>query len=164
VTMKNAVFWDVVPLVLVWTDVSEECTASIFPSCSYIAGCFRLVAQSAATCSCWFTCRFFDPEDGGDSFLRNVGSHKIYMAQHPRRQHSSYYLIIKVTKICMTLIWMLSLIPSDISSSTSFLVLVTYQHCCLYYNPFSYCYPFIFMHSHYYTTVFRYIEDNLHFH
>jgi hypothetical protein len=24
------------------------------PSCSYIAGCFRLVAQSVATCSSWF--------------------------------------------------------------------------------------------------------------
>jgi hypothetical protein len=28
------------------------------------------------------------PEDGGDTFLRNVGSHKIYTAPHPRR-HSS---------------------------------------------------------------------------
>jgi hypothetical protein len=42
--------------------------------CSYIAGCFRLVAQSAATCSRWFPARgFFYPEDGGDMFLRNVG-------------------------------------------------------------------------------------------
>jgi hypothetical protein len=28
------------------------------------------------------------PEDGGGMFLRNVGSHKIYVAPHPRRQHS----------------------------------------------------------------------------
>jgi hypothetical protein len=28
-------------------------------------------------------------EDGGDSFLRNVGSHKIYTAPHPRRRYSS---------------------------------------------------------------------------
>jgi hypothetical protein len=32
----------------------------------------------------------FYPEDGGDTFLRNVGSiHKIYTAPHPRRRHSS---------------------------------------------------------------------------
>jgi hypothetical protein len=32
---------------------------------------------------------FFYPEDGGDTFLRNVGSNKIYMVPHPRRRHSS---------------------------------------------------------------------------
>jgi hypothetical protein len=42
------------------------------PTSSYIAWCFRLVAQSAATCSRWFLARgFFYPEDGGDTFLRN---------------------------------------------------------------------------------------------
>jgi hypothetical protein len=60
------------------------------PSCSYIAGCFRVVAQSAATCSRWFLAHeLFYPEYGGDMFLRNVGSHKIYTAPHPRRRHSS---------------------------------------------------------------------------
>jgi hypothetical protein len=45
---------------------------------------------SAATYSCWFLASgFFYPEDGGDTFLRNVGSHKIYMVPHPRRRHSS---------------------------------------------------------------------------
>jgi hypothetical protein len=29
------------------------------------------------------------PEDGGDTFLRSVGSHKIYTAPHPRIRHSS---------------------------------------------------------------------------
>jgi hypothetical protein len=44
----------------------------------------------AWTCSRWFLARgFFYPEDGGDMFLRNVGSHKIYNAPHPRSQHSS---------------------------------------------------------------------------
>jgi KaiC/GvpD/RAD55 family RecA-like ATPase len=28
-------------------------------------------------------------EDGGDTFIRNVVSHKIYTAPHPRRRHSS---------------------------------------------------------------------------
>jgi hypothetical protein len=56
-----------------------------FPPCSYKAGCFQLVAQSAATCSHWFlTCRFFYLEDGGDMFLQNIGSHKIYRAPQPR--------------------------------------------------------------------------------
>jgi hypothetical protein len=32
---------------------------------------------------------FFYPEDGGDTFLRNVGWRKIYTAPHPRRRHSS---------------------------------------------------------------------------
>jgi hypothetical protein len=67
----------------------------LFPSCSYIAGCFRLVAQSAATCSCWFLVRgFFYPEDGDDTFIRNVGSHNIYTAPQPRRRHSSNHIYI----------------------------------------------------------------------
>jgi hypothetical protein len=41
-------------------------------------------------CSCLFLARgFFCPEDGGDTILRNVGSHKIYTAPHPRSRHSS---------------------------------------------------------------------------
>jgi hypothetical protein len=46
--------------------------------------------QSATTCSSWFLARgFFNPEDEGDKFLRNIGSDKIYTAPHPRRRHSS---------------------------------------------------------------------------
>jgi hypothetical protein len=33
---------------------------------------------------------FFYPEDGSDTFLRNVGSHKIYTAPHPRIRYFSY--------------------------------------------------------------------------
>jgi hypothetical protein len=41
-------------------------------------------------CSRWFLGRgFFYSEDGGDTFLRNIGSHKIYTASHHRRRHSS---------------------------------------------------------------------------
>jgi hypothetical protein len=32
---------------------------------------------------------FFYPEDEDDTFLRNVGSHKIYTTSQPRRQHPS---------------------------------------------------------------------------
>jgi hypothetical protein len=42
--------------------------------------------MAAATCSLWFLARgFFYPEDGGDTFLRNVGSHKKYTAPHSRK-------------------------------------------------------------------------------
>jgi hypothetical protein len=45
---------------------------------------------AATACSrLLLACGFFDPEFGGDTFLRNVGSHKIYTAPHPRRGHSS---------------------------------------------------------------------------
>jgi hypothetical protein len=48
-----------------------------------------VTVKAAATCSCWFlACGFLYPEDGGDTFLQNVGLHNIYTAQHPRRQHS----------------------------------------------------------------------------
>jgi hypothetical protein len=40
--------------------------------------------QSATTCSRWFLARgFFRLEDGGDTFLRNVGSQKIYIYHIP---------------------------------------------------------------------------------
>jgi hypothetical protein len=49
-----------------------------------------LVAHSAAICSRWFLAHgFFYPEDGGDTFLRNVSSHKIYTAPYPTRRYSS---------------------------------------------------------------------------
>jgi hypothetical protein len=46
--------------------------------------------QSAAKCSRWFLPRgLLYPEDGGDTFLRNIGSHKIYTEPHSIRRHSS---------------------------------------------------------------------------
>jgi hypothetical protein len=46
--------------------------------------------QSAASCSHWFLARkIFYPEDGGETFLRNVGLHTIYTALHHRRRYSS---------------------------------------------------------------------------
>jgi hypothetical protein len=63
--------------------------------------------QYAATCSSWFLVPgFFYPEDGGDTFLRNVGSYKIYTAPHPKRQHSSER--IESTKACIQ--WQASVI------------------------------------------------------
>jgi hypothetical protein len=48
------------------------------------------VLQTAATCSRWFLTRgFFYPEDEGDTFLRNVGSHKIYTEPYGILQSST---------------------------------------------------------------------------
>jgi hypothetical protein len=74
--LKNAVFWDVVP-----------CRSSVNRR---FGGTYRLHLQSAAICSGLFLARgLFYPEVGGDTFLGNVDSHKIYMAPHPRIRHSS---------------------------------------------------------------------------
>jgi hypothetical protein len=63
--MKNAVFWDVATY--------RSCVNRRFGGGTCV--------QSAATWSRWFLARaLFYPEDGGDTFLRNVGSHKIYSA------------------------------------------------------------------------------------
>jgi hypothetical protein len=43
---------------------------------------------SAGGSVCSHMLTVFYPEDGGDTFLRNVGSHKIYRAPHFRRRHS----------------------------------------------------------------------------
>jgi hypothetical protein len=49
-----------------------------------------ILVEIAATCSRWFLARgFFYIEDGSDTFLRKVGSHKIYTAPHLIRRHSS---------------------------------------------------------------------------
>jgi hypothetical protein len=73
---------------IVLTDVSEERIASIFkvkekrksaseePACG--GGCSLQAPE------------FLYLEDGGDTFLRIVCSHKIYTAPDPRRRHSSW--------------------------------------------------------------------------
>jgi hypothetical protein len=61
---------------LVWNDVSEERIAYIFR-----------VENPRARNQCEQD--FFYPEDGGDTFLRSDGSHKIYTVSHSRRRHSS---------------------------------------------------------------------------
>jgi hypothetical protein len=40
---------------------------------------------------------FYNPEDGGDTFLRNVGYHSThYTASYPRRRYSSTYILSRV--------------------------------------------------------------------
>jgi hypothetical protein len=87
--MKNAVFWDVAPC--------SSCVNRRF------GGTYRLYLQGRKIrergggwkCLRWFLARgFFDPEAEGNTFLRNVGSHKNYTAPHPRKRHSSNYFYI----------------------------------------------------------------------
>jgi hypothetical protein len=84
--MKNAVFWDVA--------LCRSCVNRRF------GGTYRLHLPTAATCSRWFLPRgFFYPENGGDTFLRNVGSHNIYTAPHQGRRHSSYSQHVSTYKV-----------------------------------------------------------------
>jgi hypothetical protein len=77
VTMKNAVFWDAGPC--------RSCVNRRF------GGTYRLHLQGKKSASEELAlaggCRMY--EDGDNTFLRNVGSHKIYTAPHPGRRHSS---------------------------------------------------------------------------
>jgi hypothetical protein len=77
---------------LVWTDISEERIASIF---RVEKSASEEPAWAACTWRRWLLVRgFLYPEDGSNTFLRNVGSHKIYTVPHPRRRRSSNKCII----------------------------------------------------------------------
>jgi hypothetical protein len=48
---------------------------------------------------------YFDPEDGGDMFLRNVGCvSTYYTASHPRRSYSSNFQLVCLTTVCCYLV------------------------------------------------------------
>jgi hypothetical protein len=84
----------------------DECRLCDVAPCRYcvnrrFGGKYRLHLQdrkirergtSVSSCSHLLTLvprlRIFYPEDGGDTFFRNVGLHKIYTAPHPSRRHS----------------------------------------------------------------------------
>jgi hypothetical protein len=69
--MKNIVFWVVI-----------LCTSCVNRRFGEI---YRLHLQGRK----FLVPEFFYPEDGRETLLRNVGSHKIYTAPHPRSRHSS---------------------------------------------------------------------------
>jgi hypothetical protein len=91
---KNVVSWDVAPC----RSCVNRCFVGTYrfhlqgrksasEELAWAGGC-RLMHQSKTPS--WFLARgFFYPEDGSNTFLRNVGSHKIFMGPHPRRRHSS---------------------------------------------------------------------------
>jgi hypothetical protein len=67
VVMKSIIFWDVTP-------------CNLFATCLLAGYCWNY---------------FFDREDGGDMFLRNVGCNSTdYTASHPRRWYSSWIFIV----------------------------------------------------------------------
>jgi hypothetical protein len=75
-TMKNAVFWDVAPC--------RSCVSRSF------GGTYSLHLKSSHLLTLVPRSRIFYHDDRSDTFLRNVGSRKIYTAPHPRRRHSSF--------------------------------------------------------------------------
>jgi hypothetical protein len=80
VTMKDAVFWDVAPC--------RSCVNRHFGGTHRLHLQGRKISERGTSVSRWpHLSDFFYPEDGGDTFLRYVGSHKIYSytAPHPRR-------------------------------------------------------------------------------
>jgi hypothetical protein len=104
IILKNAVFWAVLPCrSCVNRDVSEERIASTFKveksASEERAEYFRLVAQSAATCSRWDLARlFFYPFVGGYIFLRNVSSTRRHIAEggihSHRRENLKSYIVL----------------------------------------------------------------------
>jgi hypothetical protein len=77
---------------LLRTVVSEEGAASIFR----VEKVRQLVTANG----------FFNPEDGGDTFLRNVGSNKIHIALHSSRYTgSNIYIYIYIYTYIYTSIY-----------------------------------------------------------
>jgi hypothetical protein len=84
---------------IVWTNVSEERIAAIFK----VEKSARKEPAGAGGCRLLLARGFFYSEDGCDTFLRNVGSHKIYTPPHPRRPNSSfsiYFILIETHLKC----------------------------------------------------------------
>jgi hypothetical protein len=84
VTMKNDVFWNVAP-----------CRYCVNWRCGgtyrlHLQGRIKnLRARNQRQQEAALQMEMMHPENGGDTFLRNVSSHKIYTAPHSRRRHSS---------------------------------------------------------------------------
>jgi hypothetical protein len=74
--MKCSAFWDITPCGPLKINRRLVGTRRLISACCLLYVDFLLHL-------------FFDPENGGDTFLRNVNSHKIYLAPHPRSRHSS---------------------------------------------------------------------------
>jgi hypothetical protein len=75
--MKFNIFWDIVPC----SPYMSLCFGGTYHL--HLQG--RKSAKQETTCSCWFLARLiFNPEDGGDMFLRNISSYMDYMALYPR--------------------------------------------------------------------------------
>jgi hypothetical protein len=101
---------------LVWSDVSEECIASIFRVEKFVSeepACESgRILQFAATCSRWFLAyEFFYPEDGGDTFLRNVGSQDLHGATS---QKTAFFIVTAVKTSNLTILTLCFLLYLDL--------------------------------------------------
>jgi hypothetical protein len=95
VTMKNAVFWDVVSC-LSCVNRRFGGTSGDYEECRLL-GCGVMFIMCEPT------------------FRWNVGSHKIYTAPHPRRRHSSIYILVGNDSYVCSGKW-----PVSFSAGTSF--------------------------------------------
>jgi hypothetical protein len=102
--MKFTIFWDIAPRSPVQScqarDSSEPMGSGqhhfLLPSGPYIIAIPTDCPFCLATCSCWFLAQLiFDPENGGDTFLWNVGSYLDYTALYPRRRHISSNIMFR---------------------------------------------------------------------
>jgi hypothetical protein len=92
VVVKNIIFWDVTPCSLLRCNRRFGETYRV-----HLQGRRKLYQHEPAStqmASKMFLLKFFfDPEDGGDVFLRNVGCISTdYTASHPRRLYSFFYV------------------------------------------------------------------------
>jgi hypothetical protein len=87
--MKNAVFWNMAPC-RSFVDRRFGRTYSL-----HFLGRKIRVRGTSVSSLLQSPHGFFYPENECDTFFRNVGSHKIYMAPHPRRGHSFVIIYLK---------------------------------------------------------------------
>jgi hypothetical protein len=115
ISMKNALFWDAAPY--------RSCVNRRFGGMYRLHLQGRKIRERGTSLRRWPLCkddtqnreafqfsflklvlrsRIFYPEDGGDTFLRNVGSNKIYAVPPPSQAGSSLadYSILKMEAIC----------------------------------------------------------------
>jgi hypothetical protein len=62
----------------------------------------RSYTALAVTSNCSTLLRISNPDEGGDTFPRSVGSYKSHTAAHPRRRHASTIMFQQVDKIMQT--------------------------------------------------------------
>jgi hypothetical protein len=88
VTMKNAVFYDVPPCGSCYNRRFGGRIASII-RVEMISELGTLAVASSRHLLILLFLAFFHPDDGGDTFLRNVGCNKTHTSSHHRIRHSS---------------------------------------------------------------------------
>jgi hypothetical protein len=109
--------------------------------CRRVVGCVVPVVGWLLLARC-FAELFYDPEDGGDTFLRNVGYHSThYMASYPRRRYSSKPPLWK-PQILQNSVWFCNYLYHTIVTIHRLLHLITlFSFCsvasCLLWESFS---------------------------